>query len=114
MSAGELGLDNLIVFIDRNAFCGIQMLSDSRRELPSLVEKFRAFGWEAIETPGHDAAAIRDAFLGRDGDRPLAVICDTVVGRGVDFMENAPTWRHRAPNAEEFAWALDSLKEVRA
>jgi transketolase len=44
----------------------------------------------------------------------MAVICKTVKGRGVRYMENVPIWHYRAPNKEEYQQAISELIEVMA
>ncbi len=113
MMAGNLGLENIVAFVDCNDWSGLERMSEAHKAFHPLAEKFAAFGWEAVEAPGHDAAAIRERVLGRAGGKPFVVICDTVKGRGVDFMENAPIWHYRSPNPDEYAWAVDGLTEIR-
>src|SRR5262249_15283977 len=58
-------------------------------DLGSIEDKFRAFGWVVRRLDGHDFRALQRVFaeLGEVGDRPKAVIADTIKGRGVSFME---------------------------
>jgi transketolase len=77
-----------------------------------VLDKLRAFGWEAVEVNGHDAAAVHDAIASRRGGRPLAVAGRTVKGRGVSFMEHRPIWHYRSPTREEYARAVAELSEV--
>ncbi len=41
--------------------------------------------------------------------KPLAVICNTIKGKGVSFMENVPIWHYRSPSKEEYFQALKEL-----
>jgi transketolase len=50
----------------------------------------------------------------REAKKPMAVICKTVKGRGVSYMENVPLWHYRAPNKEEYQKAVSELAEVTA
>ena len=56
------------------------------------------------------AAPMFDAALGHDGARPLVVVCKTVKGKGVSYMENVPIWHYRSPNPEEYKQALLELE----
>src|SRR5207302_6268497 len=81
-------LSEIIAVVDHN-----KLQSDSAvaavSDLGAIEEKFRAFGWEVRRVDGHDFRAIRDAFahLATVGDRPKALIADTVKGKGVSVME---------------------------
>ena len=112
LMGANLGVDNLIAFIDNNDFQSLGRTSETHPYFYPVTDKFRAFGWETVEVNGHDAAAMFDAVTARDGARPLMVVCKTVKGRGVSYMENVPIWHYRAPNRDEYAQALDELKEV--
>lgn len=114
MMAANLGLDNLLVFVDLNDFGGLERMSESHTAFYPLLEKFESFGWEAATVNGHDGPAIYAAASGRRGGRPFALLCKTVKGRGVGFMENVPIWHYRSPNKEEYATALRELKEISA
>jgi transketolase len=80
--------------------------------LDPLAEKWRAFGWRAIEVDGHDMAALLDALhQSTPGDeRPTAIIAHTVKGKGVSFMEDDNNWHYRIPTADE---VLKSKQELR-
>jgi transketolase len=51
---------------------------------------------------------------GRRGDRPLLVVCHTVKGKGVSFMEHVPVWHYRSPNAAELKQAIAELEKDEA
>ena len=114
MMAANLRLDNLLVFVDSNDFGGLERMSESHTAFYPLREKFESFGWESAMVNGHDCAAIHGAVMNRRGERPFALLCQTVKGRGVAFMEHVPIWHYRSPNKEEYATALRDLAEVSA
>jgi transketolase len=111
MMAANLKLDNLIAFMDYNDFGGLEHMSQGHPAFYPLVPKAEAFGWEAAEVDGHDEEAIRDAVLARKGGRPMMVVCRTVKGKGVSYMENVAIWHYRSPNKEEYQ---QGLKEIMA
>ena len=79
--------------------------------LAPLAEKWRAFGWDAVEVDGHDMAAVL-AALSRPSDdsgRPRAVVAHTVKGKGVSFMEDDNNWHYRIPTADEVRKARREL-----
>jgi transketolase len=114
MMAANLGLSNLVAFVDCNDFSGLDRMSEVHKAFHPLADKFRAFGWEAAEVPGHTAEAIHEAASMRVGGKPFVAICNTVKGRGVSFMEHVPMWHYRSPNKEEYARAISELAEVTA
>lgn len=112
MSAGHLQLANLVVLIDRN---GIQVDGATRDivDLEPLADKLTAFRLEAIICDGHDLGAIEQAILrGMDDDRknPLAIVFDTMPGKGVPEFEAAryPHYINAAP--EVWSRALEGLR----
>ncbi len=112
MMAANLGVDNLLGFLDHN---GSQSFGHTRETHPKFYpirEKVEAFGWECVDVNGHDASAVYHAVMNRKGGRPFMLIGNTVKGRGVSFMENKPIWHYRSPNREEYIQAITELKEV--
>lgn len=112
MMAANLKLDNLIAFMDFNDFGGLERMSDGHRAFYPLVPKAESFGWEAIEIDGHDESAMQEAVMSRRGGRPLLLVCRTVKGKGISFMENVPIWHYRSPNKEEYQQGLKELAEA--
>lgn len=112
MMAANLKLDNLIAFMDFNDFGGLERMSDGHRAFYPLVPKAESFGWEAVEIDGHDESAMQEAVMSRRGGRPLLLVCRTVKGKGISFMENVPIWHYRSPNKEEYQQGLKELAEA--
>ncbi|MFN0044713.1 MAG: transketolase [Alphaproteobacteria bacterium] len=111
LMASSLGLGNLVVFMDNNDFQSLERTSKSHPSFYPVVEKFRAFGWESHEVPGHDSQAIYDAVVSREGNRPLMVVCRTVKGKGVSYMENVAIWHYRSPSPAEYELAMTELAD---
>ena len=110
MMAAAQKVSNLCVVIDFNKW---QATGRSREvlALDPLADKWRAFGWHAVEVDGHDMAAILGAlkaFPAADG-RPTAIIAHTVKGKGVSFMEDDNNWHYRIPTPEEVVAAKQEL-----
>jgi transketolase len=112
MMAANLGLDNLVALLDLNDFQGLGRTSETHPHFYPILDKARAFGWEAAEVNGHDAKAIYDAVTSRRGGRPYFLAGKTVKGRGVSYMEHVPIWHYRSPNKDEYQKALAELAEV--
>jgi transketolase len=102
MFAPAQKLDTVTVMIDYNKWQATGR-SDEIMALAPLVRKWQAFGWDACEVDGHDLDALL-AALRREPDgtgRPRAIVCHTVKGKGVSFMEDDNNWHYRIPTAEE-------------
>ena len=110
--AANLKIDNLVAFVDLNDMASLSRMSETHPAFYPVLDKLRAFGWEAVEVNGHDAGALRDAVTRRQGGRPFVVVGKTVKGRGVSFMEHIPIWHYRSPNKDEYAKAIAELTEV--
>lgn len=109
MMAANLRLGSIVACVDYNDRLSLDTLSESHPAFAPLVDKFAAFGWEAAAVDGHDAPAIHAAIAARSGDRPFVVVCRTVKGKGVSFMEADPIWHYRSPNPDELALALAEI-----
>jgi transketolase len=107
MFAAHHRLDNLVALIDLN---GMQALGPTPDiiDMHPMAERWRAFGWHAVDVDGHDAAELHSALTagiaGRSG--PAVVVCRTVLGRGVSFMEGRLEWHYRNLSPDLAAAAL--------
>jgi transketolase len=109
MSAAHHRLDNLVAIVDRNS---LQISGRTRDVCNSepLAEKFVAFGWSVTTVAGHDLQALSAALASPAPDgKPIAVLADTVKGRGVSFMEDVAKWHHGVPNDQEYERALAEI-----
>ena len=110
----------IIAFLDNN---GIQIDGKTKDvcDLGDLSNKFSSFGWEVQEIDGHNIAKIRGAFREakenlekekqKEKQRPQMIVCNTILGKGVSFMEDKYSWHGKAPNKEETEAALKELKK---
>jgi transketolase len=114
MMAANLKLNKLIVFADINDFQGLGRTSETHPTFYPVPEKLISFGWDSVEVNGHDHQALFDAVMNRKPDRPMLVVCRTVKGKGVSYMENVPIWHYRSPNPQEYKQAIDALAEVKS
>lgn len=131
MNIAKYKLHNLIAIVDCN---GIQSGGpvDKVSGLVNLPEKWRAFGWYAVELDGHNVEQLTLALenaakRGRstwekrkgmiivpnlsppDPDQPIVFIARTLKGKGVPFMEGNNAWHKRVPTEEERELALSIL-----
>lgn len=115
MFAAANKVDNLISTIDVN---GQQIDGPTDKVLPmgDLSAKWHAFGWEVLQTDGHDLVSLINTLeeaKDRSGKgKPVMILMKTVMGKGVDFMEGTHKWHGVAPNDEQLAKGLAQLKET--
>jgi transketolase len=71
--------------------------------LDPLADKWRAFGWNAVEVDGHNFSELLAtlAQFPHANGLPTAIIAHTVKGKGASFMEDDNNWHYRIPTAEE-------------
>lgn len=112
MSAAHHQLDNLVLILDRNHL-QIDGRTEDIMKIDPIGDKYRAFGWQVFEIDGHNMDDIvKHLDLARnhnDSGKPVAVICNTIKGKGVSFMENVVGWHGKPPNREELDKSLAEL-----
>ncbi len=115
MYAAAHKVDNIISSIDVN---GLQIdgTTDEVLSLGDLKAKWLAFGWDVLESNGNDIenviATLKQAQKHTGKGKPVMILMKTIMGKGVDFMENHHKWHGTAPNADELAKALGQLEET--
>ncbi len=112
MSAAHFKVDNLITFVDRNHNM-IDGNTEDIMRLEPFADKWRAFGFEVIEINGHDipalCAAIEKAKTEKCG-KPYLILCDTIKGCGIDYMEDNYKWHYGAVDQEKYDNGKKSLQ----
>jgi len=108
MSAAHYELDNLFITIDRNRLQQGARTEDTNG-LDPLPERLAAFGWEVREIDGHDYLALIEAYRPSESGRPVAVVANTIKGKGVSFIEDRVEWHHKVPTEEQVELALKEL-----
>jgi transketolase len=103
-------LDNLVAIIDYNKIQSFGRV-DEVLALEPFAAKWRAFGWNAVETDGHDHDSLHATFgaVPADEGMPTAIIAHTVKGKGVSFMEDRLAWHYKSPSEEQLEQALREL-----
>jgi transketolase len=110
MSAAHYKLDNLTAFVDHNGLQIDGKVSDVMGSDP-VDAKFAAFGWNVISIDGHDFVQIKNAIekAKETKGKPTVIICETIKGKGVSFMENEASWHGTAPSKEQCEKALNEI-----
>ena len=102
-------LDNLYVLVDHNKLQATGSIAESLSDI-SLAANFTSFQWNVKEVEGHDHLSIIHALKHMPNNgRPNALICHTIKGKGVSFMEHDNNWHYKSPNSEELNKALIEL-----
>lgn len=112
MSAAGFGLGNLIAIVDVN---NMQADGPSKAILnfEPLHDKFAAFGWHVRRVDGNSIPALVSAFQAArefPDDKPRIIICDTQMGRGVDFLETRERNHFLRVEPEEWVKAMETLE----
>jgi transketolase len=111
MEAAHHGLDNIVAVIDCNHL-QIDGKVEDVMNIEPLAEKYAAFGWNVIHTDGHDVEKLVTVLGGAKQSRngkPTVILCETVKGKGVSFMENVAGWHGKTPNRDEMLKGLAEL-----
>jgi transketolase len=113
MLAGKYKLSNLTAIVDRN---NIQIDGTTEMVMPlgDLAEKWRAFGWHAIDVDGNNIQAVIDAcnLAKAVEEQPTVIIAHTVPGKGVDYMEYDFHWHGNPPGTLDTPGSPDKDKQV--
>ena len=112
LTSSKEKLSNLVILIDKNDYQLDGSVLDIK-SLNPLGHKLASFNIETLETDGHDLEQIRKALDRAISDKremPLAIILNTIKGKGVSFMENTAAWHGKAPNDEEYQKAMQELE----
>ncbi len=111
MCAAHYKLDNLTAFVDNN---GLQIDGNIENVMnPNpIADKFVAFGWNVIFLEdGHDLVKIKEAIeeAKKVKGKPTVIVCKTIKGKGVSFMENQASWHGSVPSKEQCDIALSEI-----
>jgi len=106
-------LNNLIAIIDRNHFSALEN-TEKFAALEPFADKWKSYNWETAIVNGHEFQQLVEIFNyahSRNDTRPLAIIAETIKGKGISFIENDPSWHARTLSTdEEIQRALKELE----
>ena len=116
MYASANKVDNIIVTVDYNG----QQIDGSTEDvldIGNLKEKFKSFGWEVLEVDNGNSLdkiyeALKIAKESSKKGKPIAILMNTVMGNGVDFMMHTHEWHGKAPNDDQLEIALNQNPET--
>ena len=114
MCAGKHGLDNLTVLVDYNKHQSYSSTYEVQ-DLEPISDKWEAFGFSTKEIDGHNVEELKQVLfdIPFQVGRPNAIICHTVKGKGVEFVENNMEWHHKNRVTDDELEALYNSLEAK-
>ena len=102
MCASKHKLSNLTVLVDYNKQQSYSTTYEVM-DLEPYADKWRAFGFAVEEVDGHNVEQLRAALKRTpfDPQKPSAIICHTIKGKGISFVENNLNWHHKNKVTED-------------
>ena len=101
--AGKRELSNLVAIVDNNGVGAADFTANYFGTKKEMAGRWKAFGWDVVEVDGHNLAKIVPIIKklrNRTSKKPLAIIANTIKGKGVSFMHNDHHWHHGVPKGE--------------
>ena len=108
-SAAHFGLHNLIAIVDANQL-QYDGKTDDVMDMRSSEEKWKSFGWDAISVDGHSIEQMLDAYT-KKSDKPLAIIANTVKGKGISFTEGNKLFHNSRLSKAQYEKAIEELEQ---
>lgn len=111
MAAPHYKLDNLVAIIDKN---NLQQTGENNKimSVGDLVSKWKSFGWKVFEIDGHNISEIYNTFSDlKNQVGPVAIVANTVKGKGFSFSENNNVWHHAPLSSSQYEQALEELEK---
>ncbi len=113
MYAAHCGLDNLVGIIDFNGLEADGTLSELSG-VGDIAQKYRAYGWNVLELDGNNISSVIQAFdtiREFHNKMPVVLVCHTIKGKGVCFMENQPIWHSGKISYEQYKICSEQLEQ---
>ena len=110
MAGPHYKLDNLVAILDKN---NLQQTGTNSEimSVGNLASKWESFGWQVFEIDGHNVPEIYETFLSvKDQKGPVAIVANTIKGKGFSFSENNNAWHHAPLSSSQYEAALEELK----
>ena len=111
MLAGHLKLENLTILIDINNLGQVGKLEDCCT-LEPLDKKLESFNFNTYDVNGHSEEEINNVIQkSKNSHKPTAILCRTIKGRGISYMEKNNLWHYKCPKDEFYDKAMMELKD---
>lgn len=104
----KYNLNNITAFVDYNK---LQICGNINEIMPqNIMDNYLSDGWEVIEIDGHHLPEIHDAVIEAvKNDKPTMILANTIMGKGVSFMENKEKYHGSTISEEQLNEALKEL-----
>lgn len=112
MSAANFQLGNLVAIVDNNKVT-VDGNTEELMNINPIREKWESFGWNVIDVDGHDVERLVETFENLpsvDSEKPTVIICDTVAGKGVSFMEHGYEWHVANLGEDDIKRAIEEIE----
>lgn len=112
MSAANFKLGNLIALVDNNKVT-VDGVTEQLMNINPIREKWESFGWRVVDVDGHDVEALLDVFdqlPEPSSDVPTMILCDTIAGKGVSFMEHGFEWHVANLGESDIKRAIEEIE----
>lgn len=112
--AAAQNLNNLIAIVDNNQ---VAATTRTQKFVGSylLENKWKSFGWDTLSIDGNNISeiinAVKKSRIRSISKKPLAIIANTIKGKGVSFMEGDPKWHHGVANDAQYEQAIKELSK---
>ena len=109
MAASQYKLNNLVAIIDKNGYQQTGANTDIM-SIGDIVSKFTSFGWQVKELDGHNVKELYEVLSSKNiSEKPLAIIANTIKGKGLSFAENNKAWHHGVLSKANYEQAVSEL-----
>jgi transketolase len=100
----------LCVLVDDNKIGGVGF-TDTVCSIQNLENMIASFGFEVYSVDGHDEQGLQTLLQKTATSRsgPVGIVCHTIKGKGVSFMEGDAAWHYRPPNKDARQKAITEL-----
>ena len=115
LSASKNKLQNLTCLVDYNKLQSFGKVSEVM-PLEPFAKKFESFGWNCTEVDMDYPERLEEVLKNapRDSGKPMAIICHTVKGKGISYIENNLAWHHKSKiKPEEIQGLKNALLELK-
>ena len=109
-SAAHFGCRQLVAIVDANKL-QYDGTTDEVMKIEPMEGKWKSFGWDAVTVNGHSCEELYEALAG-EHDKPLAIIAETVKGKGVSYMENNALWHNHNITEQQYNQAMEELENA--
>lgn len=110
MFAAHHKLDNLVVIVDKNKWQAMGKTEDVLNV--DIRQAFFGFGWDVYDLDGHDYKEIYEDLVMSFGKYPKVIVCNTIKGKGVSFMEDHLLYHYKHVDEENYKQAKAELEAI--